>query len=89
QVSGGGISRLDEGERIMTRTNLFKGVLLISASIVSLTVAAAADAQQTAGSQVPQPADDQTSAPVTADSPGATSEEQGPDIVVTGFRASL
>ncbi|MEG8054820.1 TonB-dependent receptor plug domain-containing protein [Sphingomonas aerolata] len=45
-------------------------------------------AQRTAGSQVPQPADSQTSSPDPVD-PTQTSEPENADIVVTGFRASL
>jgi iron complex outermembrane receptor protein len=73
----------------LSRKSFDKRKLLISTSIVSLFIAAPVMAQQTAGSQMPQPADSQTSPPDPATSPQAAPDAENADIVVTGFRAAL
>ena len=73
----------------MSRKSFDKRKLLISTSIVSLFIAAPVMAQQTAGSQMPQPADSQTSPPDPATSSQAAPDAENADIVVTGFRAAL
>ncbi|WP_380783680.1 TonB-dependent receptor [Sphingomonas sp. R86520] len=73
----------------MSRKSFDKRKLLISTSIVSLFIAAPVMAQQTAGSQMPQPADSQTSPPSPASPSEAAPDAENADIIVTGFRAAL
>lgn len=71
----------------MSRNSRTKRRLLISTSFISALMASPAAGQDVG--QVPPPATDQTSQEIPADPPQSETAPQEPDIVVTGFRASL